>query len=115
MTTSVNQGKTGELNPGKRTLWQKIWEHKLLYVMLIPMLAYLLVFCYYPMYGVILAFKDFNFSKGIMGSPLAKMHGFNNFMRLFRDPSFFEKHHRHQLRTAAFRVPGSGGIGASHQ
>ena len=100
MTTSVNQGKTGELNPGKRTLWQKIWEHKLLYVMLIPMLAYLLVFCYYPMYGVILAFKDFNFSKGIMGSPLAKMHGFNNFMRLFRDPS---------------RVPGSGGIGASHQ
>ena len=89
MTTSVNQGKTGELNPGKRTLWQKIWEHKLLYVMLIPMLAYLLVFCYYPMYGVILAFKDFNFSKGIMGSPLAKMHGFNNFMRLFRDPPFF--------------------------
>ena len=89
MTTSVNQGKAGELNPGKRTLWQKIWEHKLLYIMLIPMLAYLLVFCYYPMYGVVLAFKDFNFSKGIMGSPWAKMHGFNNFMRLFRDPSFF--------------------------
>ena len=52
------------------------------------MIAYLLVFCYYPMYGVTLAFKEFNFSKGILGSPWAKEYGFYNFMRLFRDPSF---------------------------
>ena len=89
MTTSVNQGKTGELNLGKRTLWQKIWEHKLLYVMLIPMLAYLLVFCYYPMYGVILAFKDFT---GVVAhiTKVLSDRGVNlAFMRLFRDPSFF--------------------------
>ena len=89
MTTSVKNESAKAQNPGKRTLWQRIWEHKLLYLMLIPLVAYLLVFCYYPMYGVVLAFKDYSFAKGILRSPWAKMHGFNNFMRLFRDPSFF--------------------------
>ena len=89
MTTSVKNESAKAQNPGKRTLWQRIWEHKLLYLMLIPLVAYLLVFCYYPMYGVVLAFKDYSFAEGILRSPWAKMHGFNNFMRLFRDPSFF--------------------------
>ena len=91
MITSINKSDAVESNQQytkKRTLWQKVWSHKLLYLMLIPMIAYLLVFCYYPMYGVTLAFKEFNFSKGILGSPWAKEYGFYNFMRLFRDPSF---------------------------
>lgn len=89
MTTSVKNESAKAQNPGKRTLWQRIWEHKLLYLMLIPLVAYLLVFCYYPMYGVVLAFKVTASPKAILRSPWAKMHGFNNFMRLFRDPSFF--------------------------
>ena len=71
-----------------RSLWSRIWEHRFLYVMLLPMVVLLLIFNYYPMYGVILAFKDFNFSAGILGSPWTKNHGFYNFLRLFRDPSF---------------------------
>lgn len=71
-----------------RSLWSRIWENRFLYVMLLPMVVLLLIFNYYPMYGVILAFKDFNFSAGILGSPWTKNHGFYNFLRLFRDPSF---------------------------
>ena len=42
-----------------------------LYVMLIPVIAYFAVFCYAPMYGITLAFKDYKVRAGIMGSPWA--------------------------------------------
>lgn len=41
------------------------------YVMMLPALAFYAVFRYGPMYGVIIAFKDFSITKGIMGSPWA--------------------------------------------
>lgn len=40
----------------------------LIYLMLVPVIVYLLIFCYAPMYGVIIAFKDFKPRLGIMGS-----------------------------------------------
>ena len=42
-----------------------------LYILLIPALIWLIVFAYYPMYGLIIAFKDFKGRMGIMGSPWA--------------------------------------------
>lgn len=50
-----------------------------------PALLYLFVFKYMPMYGVILAFKDWNLAKGIMGSPWV---GFENFRYLFQSANF---------------------------
>lgn len=47
------------------TAWQ-------LYVLLIPALLWALVFAYYPMYGVIIAFKDYQIRAGILKSPWAK-------------------------------------------
>ena len=47
-----------------------------LYVMLILPLAFYALFCYKPMYGVIIAFKKYNMAKGIMGS---KWVGLDNF------------------------------------
>ena len=41
-----------------------------LYVMLIPVAAFFVVFCYMPMYGIVLAFKDYRAMRGIMGSPV---------------------------------------------
>ncbi len=38
-----------------------------LWVMILPAALYILIFCYGPMYGLQLAFKDFDFSKGITG------------------------------------------------
>jgi len=42
-----------------------------LYILLIPAVIWLLVFAYYPMYGLIIAFKDFKPRVGILNSPWA--------------------------------------------
>ncbi|MDY2652548.1 MULTISPECIES: ABC transporter permease [Eisenbergiella] len=50
----------------KKTL--KAWQ---LYVLLIPTLLWAVIFAYYPMYGVVIAFKDYKIRAGILGSPWA--------------------------------------------
>ena len=57
-----------------------------IYIMLIPVVAYFLVFCYYPMYGAIIAFKDYNPMLGIIGS---KWVGFTHFKNFFNDIYFW--------------------------
>ena len=52
----------------RRTLKRKLRKNKLIYVMLIPVILSLLVFSYYPMYGLVLALKDFSPRHGILGS-----------------------------------------------
>lgn len=46
----------------------------------IPGVLLLIVFCYIPMFGIVIAFKDYNMSKGILGSA---WNGFNNFKFFF--------------------------------
>ncbi|WP_281820974.1 ABC transporter permease, partial [Eisenbergiella massiliensis] len=46
----------------------KAWQ---LYVLLIPALLWAVIFAYYPMYGVVIAFKDYKIRAGILGSPWA--------------------------------------------
>lgn len=65
---------------GNRTLG-KIARHWQLLLMVLPALVYLALFCYKPMYGVIVAFKSYSLKRGILGSPWC---GFDNFTRLFR-------------------------------
>ncbi|GIO12609.1 sugar ABC transporter permease [Cohnella xylanilytica] len=52
-----------------------------LFCLMLPGLAYLIVNNYLPMFGIIIAFKDFNFSSGILGSDWV---GFKNFEYLFK-------------------------------
>ena len=52
-----------------------------LYLLTIPGLLYLLINNYLPMLGLVIAFKDVNFSKGILGSDWI---GFKNFEYLFK-------------------------------
>ena len=49
-------------------LRRKIWDDRYLYLMISPVIAYYLIFHYAPMYGTIIAFKDFSPGKGIVGS-----------------------------------------------
>ena len=51
-----------------------------LLLMILPIVAYLLVFNYAPMFGAIIAFKSYNFEQGIFGSPWC---GLNNFRFFF--------------------------------
>ena len=60
-------------------------RNKYLYLLFIPVALYFILFCYKPMYGVIIAFKHFSSAKGIHGSPWA---GFENFRRFFGDYHF---------------------------
>ena len=57
-----------------------------LYLMLLLPVIWLLVFCYAPMTGIQIAFKDFKIRQGIWGSPWV---GFDNFERFFTSYQFF--------------------------
>lgn len=69
-------------NIGKQTGKRKYnWKSYIpYYVMVLPGLVYLFFNNYMPMFGVIIAFKDLNFSKGIFGSDWC---GLRNFKFLF--------------------------------
>ncbi|MBE5985466.1 ABC transporter permease [Lacrimispora sp. AGF001] len=56
-----------------------------LYLMLVPCIIYYVLICYIPMGGVILAFKDYSFRKGIWGSPWV---GFRYFRMFFTSYDF---------------------------
>lgn len=62
-------------------------KHKELFILFIPVLLYYIVFCYIPMGGIVIAFKDYKLMKGIWGSPWV---GLDNFKELFTTPSFYE-------------------------
>lgn len=57
-----------------------------LFIMMVPGLIYLLINNYLPMFGLIIAFKDINYAKGILGSDWI---GFKNFEYLFRTRDAF--------------------------
>lgn len=63
-----------------------IVKYRWLYVMLIPVIAYYLIFCYAPMFGVAIAFKDYNMFDGVLKSPWV---GLENFKRIFSTSDFY--------------------------
>jgi len=62
-----------------------ISKYKYLYLMLLPGLIWYFIYKYLPLYGLTIAFKDYNFSKGIIGSPWV---GLKHFKFLFTFPDF---------------------------
>lgn len=51
----------------------------ILYLMILPVLLYFIIFHYWPMYGIQLAFKDYSIKKGIIGSDWVGMEHFTRF------------------------------------
>ena len=62
-----------------------IWENRWIYLMLIPVLAYYIIFKYKPMYGIQLAFKEYKLA-GITASP---WNHFEHFKYMFVEPQFW--------------------------
>ena len=56
-----------------------------LYIMVLPIVLFYLLFCYKPMYGVVIAFKDYSARLGISGSNWV---GFKHFTDFFTGPYF---------------------------
>ena len=73
------------VTPKPAPLLKRIKKHHALLIMMLPALLYYIFFRYVPMYGVVIAFKDFNMRKGILGSPWA---GFKYFDQMFSGYSF---------------------------
>lgn len=71
----------------RRNLGRYLYKKRYLYLMCIPGLVYLLIFKYIPMYGIIMAFQDFSFKKGIFGSAF---NHFANFKELFGSKIFYQ-------------------------
>lgn len=70
-----------------QSLMYRLWKIRLLYVMATPAILYFILFKYGPMYGVIIAFKDYSPFKGILGSPWV---GGRYFVELLGDPYFYK-------------------------
>lgn len=68
----------------KRThkYWKKNYQ---LWIMLLPAIVYVFIFCYIPMYGMQLAFREYSFSAGITGG---KFVGMKYFTQYFSSPMF---------------------------
>lgn len=70
----------------KRNIKKVLSEQKYLIIMILPCLLYYLIFHYLPMYGLIIGFKKYEFSLGIMGSPWV---GFKYFEQFITGPYFW--------------------------
>ena len=80
----VKKKTLGPLNT-KRKRFKTFKQNMDLYLLLVPGFILLFIFKYVPMYGIIIAFKDFDLNAGILGS---KWVGLYNFRRLIESTSF---------------------------
>lgn len=65
----------------KNGFFNEIKKHKILYIMFLPITIYYLVFAYFPMAGIVVAFKEFNYKGGLFFSP---WNGLDNFKFFFQ-------------------------------
>ena len=72
-------------------LWSRFYvymrKYWFIYMLVLPGLLFMLVFNYGPMYGILLAFKDYKMNLGVWGSPWV---GLKHFQELFADPVFIQ-------------------------
>lgn len=73
----TNTQKSGLSNKG---YWKLNYPF---YVMLLPVVLYYIIFCYLPMFGVVIAFKDYDIYTGIWESPWVGLKYFRQFFSSF--------------------------------
>lgn len=72
--------------PLRQRIRRELRRNAMLYLMAVPVILYFVLFHYGPMYGVVLAFKDYQIGQGIWASPWVGMKHFINF---WQSPYFF--------------------------
>ena len=66
----------------KNQTWKLMKRNWCLYLFLVPAVVFIGIFCYAPMYGVLMAFQDYSPGKGIMGSNWVGLKWFQTFFHL---------------------------------
>ena len=79
------QALPGRAGRGRKT-WKAVKEHKMLYLLMLPGLLYFILFRYLPMFGLVIAFKDYNIFRGIWASDWV---GLENFKELVSSRDFW--------------------------
>jgi len=71
----------------KNNTWKRDFQrNKYKYLIFLPVFTYLIVFCYKPMYGAVIAFQNYRPAKGIIGSPWVGLKNFRDFFNDFYFP-----------------------------
>lgn len=73
-----------------KRVWRTLRQQKFYQISVLIGIAYLLVFAYVPMVGLIIAFKNFKLSSGIPGFFTSEWVGFKWFLEFYRDISFWQ-------------------------
>ncbi|GIQ66901.1 hypothetical protein PACILC2_54690 [Paenibacillus cisolokensis] len=90
MKTLLTGGTVRKPEQGKQAngkWWKRIVRNWELYLFIAPAFFYFLIFCYGPMYGIQIAFKNYIPTKGFLGSPWV---GFDHFVRFFNSYYFWD-------------------------
>lgn len=61
-------------------LWRRIKKHKMAYLFYSPAIIFTIIFSYSTLYGVLMAFKDYKYNLGILGSPWVGFKYFKLFL-----------------------------------
>ncbi len=89
--TKIESQQNCEPNHSKRLSGKNSFRKNIpFYLILLPAIITVFMMQYLPMFGLLLAFKDYNVRAGIFGSPWAEMSGFANFAYIFQTPAFME-------------------------
>lgn len=88
----------------KGSFMSSVSKYKVLLLMLLPTVLYFLIFNYLPMFGVILAFKKYDYALGILKSPFV---GFENFEFFFKSGQAFVVTRNTFLYNIAFILVGN--------
>lgn len=70
----------------KFKIFRSIQKHKFIYLIALPSILFIIIFKIVPLFGLQLAFKNFNYNAGIWGSEWVS---FENFDTLFSNPDFW--------------------------
>jgi putative aldouronate transport system permease protein len=69
-----------------KAMMRRIWRERQIWILAVPMLVWVAVFAYLPIYGLVIAFQNFVPGHGYLDGPWV---GLANFMRFFSIPEFY--------------------------
>lgn len=68
------------MNKNRSELWRRIKKHKMAYLFFSPAIIFTIIFSYSTLYGILMAFKDYKYNLGIIGSPWVGLKWFKLFI-----------------------------------
>ncbi|GHU99068.1 protein LplB [Spirochaetia bacterium] len=71
-----------------KNVWREIWKQRWFHLFVLVGIVFLIIFNYLPMVGIIIAFKNYRLSGGILGMFTSEWVGLKHFRDFFRDPMF---------------------------